>query len=71
MQHFFRVGEEVNFTCLPDITLIIEEINETNGSIRCKYYDDMLHKYIHLRLSADALVSCQTGSKKTKIQVNR
>jgi hypothetical protein len=71
MYHFFRVGEEVNFKCLPDIRLIIEEINETNGSIRCKYYDENLNKYIRLRLSADSLVPARAVPKKTKIRINR
>jgi uncharacterized protein YodC (DUF2158 family) len=64
MYQFFRVGEEVNFKCLPDIKLIIEDINETSGSIRCKYFDDQLQKYIRLRLSADSLVPCTNAAKK-------
>jgi uncharacterized protein YodC (DUF2158 family) len=65
MYQFFRVGEEVHFKCLPDIKLIIEDINETSGSIRCKYYDDNLRKYIRLRLSADSLVPSASAPKKT------
>jgi uncharacterized protein YodC (DUF2158 family) len=65
MYQFFRVGEEVHFKCLPDIKLIIEDINETSGSIRCKYYDDKLQKYIRLRLSADSLVPFAGEAKKS------
>ena len=65
MYDFFKIGEEVSFQSLPDMRLIVEEINEVNGNVRCKYYDDNLRKYIRLTLPAEALV---TGKKKQLTQ---
>ena len=56
MFNFLQAGEEVIFPCLPDIRLIVEEVNETNGKTRCKYYDDNLQKYIQLSLPAESLI---------------
>lgn len=51
-----KVGDEVTFPGLLDIKLIVEEVQENSGSVRCKYYDDHLRKFIKLTLPADALV---------------
>ena len=56
MYDFLKVGEEVTFQCLHDIKLIVEEVNEFKGSVRCKYYDENLNKFIKLTLSAESLV---------------
>ena len=65
MYDYFQVGEEVIFQCLPDIRLIVEEVNEMNGNVRCKYYDDNLRKYIRLTLPPGSLVA---GAKKQLVQ---
>lgn len=51
-----KVGEEVTFPGLLDIKLIVEEVYENRGSVRCKYYDDHLKKFISLTVPADSLV---------------
>lgn len=51
-----KVGEEVTFPGLIDIRLIVEEVFENRGTVRCKYYDDHLQRFIKLTLPADALV---------------
>ena len=56
MYNLLKVGEEVTFPGLLDIRLIIEEVHENRGNVRCKYYDDHLKRYIRLTLPADALV---------------
>jgi len=56
MTALLKVGDEVTFPGLLDIKLIVEEIYESKGSVRCKYYDDHLKKFIKLVLSADSLV---------------
>jgi hypothetical protein len=56
MYDLLKVGEEVSFPGLLDIKLIVEEIYENQGSVRCRYYDDHLNKFIKLTLPADSLV---------------
>ena len=51
-----KAGEEVSFPGLLDIKLIVEDVHEFRGNIRCKYYDDHLKKYIQLTLPSDALI---------------
>jgi hypothetical protein len=59
MYNLLKVGEEVTFPGLLDIRLIVEEVYENRGNVRCKYYDDHLKRYIKLTLPTDALVPCQ------------
>ena len=56
MYAHLKIGEEVTFPGLLDIKLIVEEVLETRGSVRCKYYDDHLKKFIKLTVPADSLV---------------
>jgi len=63
MYDFLKVGEEVTFQCLHDIKLIVEEINEFKGNVRCKYYDENLKKFIKLTLPADSLVPVRKTPK--------
>jgi len=56
MYDFLKVGEEVTFQCLHDIRLIVEEINEFKGNVRCKYYDENLKRFIKLTLPAESLM---------------
>jgi hypothetical protein len=56
MYDLLKVGEEVTFPGLIDIRLIVEEVNESLGNVRCKYYDDHLKRYIKLTLPSNALV---------------
>jgi len=56
MYAHLKVGEEVNFPGLLDIKLIVEEVYENKGSVRCKYYDDHLKRFIKLTLPADSLM---------------
>jgi hypothetical protein len=69
MYDFFRIGEEVIFQSLSDLHLIVEGVNEVNGGIRCKYFDDNLKRYIKLTLPADSLIPHRHlpagGAKKT------
>ena len=58
MYDFFRVGEKVTFQSLSDLHLIVEGVNEANGGIRCKYYDDNLKRFIKLTLPAESLIPC-------------
>ncbi|HVU54947.1 MAG TPA: hypothetical protein VHD83_07820 [Puia sp.] len=55
MYHYLKPGVEVTFQCLHDIKLIVEEFNEHKGNVRCKYYDDNLHRFIKLTLPAESL----------------
>ncbi|HEY4286809.1 MAG TPA: hypothetical protein VGN00_06885 [Puia sp.] len=72
MYDFLKVGDEVTFPGLLDIKLIIEEVRENRGNVRCKYYDDHLKRFIKLTLPADALVPCKTAQKKMlKVSVNK
>ena len=56
MYEYLKAGEEVSFPGLTDIKLIIEEVYEGRGMARCKYYDDLLKRFIKLTLPADALI---------------
>ena len=56
MYDFLKVGEEVTFQCLRDIKLIVEEVNEFRGNVRCKYFDENLNRFIQLTLPAESLV---------------
>jgi len=58
MYDFLKVGDEVTFPGLLDIKLIIEEVRENRGNVRCKYYDDHLKRFIKLTLPADTLIPC-------------
>ena len=64
MYQVLKVGEEVIFPGLMDIKLIVEEVLESRGIVRCKYYDDHLKKFIKLTLPADALVPSRSKSPK-------
>jgi hypothetical protein len=63
MHYLLKVGEEVTFPGLIDIKLIVEEINENRSTVRCKYYDEYLEKYIRLTLPSDALVPSKNAGK--------
>lgn len=68
MYDFFRIGEEVIFHSLSDLLLIVEGVNEANGGIRCKYFDDNLKRYIKLTLPPESLIpyrSSPPGPKKS------
>jgi len=65
MYEFLKVGEEVTFQSLHDIKLIVEEVNEFKGNVRCKYFDENLKRYIKLTLPADSLTPCRSTKKKT------
>jgi hypothetical protein len=56
MYEYLKVGDAVSFPGLIDIKLIIEEVYEGRGMVRCKYYDEHLKRFIKLTLPADALV---------------
>jgi hypothetical protein len=56
MYGILKVGEAVTFPGLLDIKLIVDEIYENRASVRCKYYDDHLRKFIKLTLPIDGLV---------------
>ena len=56
MFQILTVGEEVTFPGLMDIKLIVEEVFENRGIVRCKYYDDHLKRFIKLTLPGDALI---------------
>ena len=72
MYDFLKVGDEVTFPGLLDIKLIIEEVRENRGNVRCKYYDDHLKRFIKLTLPADALVPSPKAQKKMpKVSVNK
>ena len=63
MYDFLKVGAEVTFQCLHDIRLIVEEVNEFKGNVRCKYYDENLKRFIKLTLPADSLVPARKTLK--------
>ena len=67
MYNLLEVGEEVSFPGLTDIRLIVEEVREIRGNVRCKYYDDHLRRYIKLTLPIDALIRCPKAPKKLTI----
>jgi hypothetical protein len=56
MYEFLKAGDEVIFPGLLDIKLIVDEVYESKGAIRCKYYDDQLKKFITVMLPANAVV---------------
>lgn len=60
MYEFLKAGDEVIFPGLLDIRLIVDEVYESRGAIRCKYYDDQLKKFIKIMLPADAVVRTRT-----------
>jgi hypothetical protein len=64
MYEFLKVGDEVTFQSLRDIKLIVEEVNEFKGNVRCKYYDENLKRYIKLTLPAESLVPSRQQMKK-------
>lgn len=66
MFNFFRIGEEVVFQSLSDILLIVEGVNEINGGIRCKYFDENLNRYIKLTLPPESLVHHKSGPDRKK-----
>ena len=61
MYEFLKVGDEVIFPGLLDIKLIVDEVYESRGAIRCKYYDDQLKKFIKVMLPAGAVVRTRTS----------
>jgi hypothetical protein len=67
MYDFLKVGEEVTFPGLLDIKLIVVEVYENRGNVRCKYYDDHLKRFIKLTLPADGLVPSPKALKPTKV----
>lgn len=71
MYNLLKVGEEVTFPGLLDIRLIVEEVYENRGNVRCKYYDDHLKRYIRLTLPTDALIPSQKVRPKLKILVRK
>ena len=72
MYDFLKVGDEVTFPGLLDIKLVVEEVHENRGNVRCKYYDDHLKRFIKLTLPADALVPCQKAHKRMlKVSVEK
>jgi hypothetical protein len=69
MYEYLKPGEEVTFQSLLDLRLIVEEVNERRGNVRCKYFDENLGKFIKLTLPADSLMPCRDVSKKKKVSV--
>ena len=63
MYGFLKVGDAVTFPGLMDIKLIVEEVYENKGHVRCKYYDDLLKKFIKLTLPADSLMPIRKAPK--------
>ena len=70
MYEYLKPGEEVTFQSLLDLRLIVEEVNERRGNVRCKYYDENLGKFIKLTLPAESLVPRKGASLKKKIAVD-
>jgi hypothetical protein len=71
MYDLLKVGEEVTFPGLLDIKLIIEEVYENKGNVRCKYYDDHLKRFIKLTLPADSLLPVRkTPAPKLRAPIN-
>jgi hypothetical protein len=66
MYDFFNIGQEVTFQNLSDLRLIVEGVNEANGGIRCKYFDDNLKRYIKLTLPPESLISCRHSAASHK-----
>ena len=67
MYDLLKVGDEVTFPGLLDIKLVVEEVFENRGNVRCKYYDDHLKRFIKLTLPADALVPLRKTLKQIKV----
>ncbi|HWK04979.1 MAG TPA: hypothetical protein VNS58_15160 [Puia sp.] len=67
MYDYLKPGEEVTFQSLLDLPLIVEEVNERKGNVRCKYYDENLGKFIKLTLPADSLIPRKGASSKKKV----
>jgi len=67
MYDLLKVGDEVTFPGLLDIKLVVEEVFENRGNVRCKYYDDHLKRFIKLTLPADALVPARKVLKQVKV----
>jgi hypothetical protein len=63
MYGMLKVGEAVTFPGLMNIKLIVEEVCENKGHVRCKYYDDLLKKFIKLTLPADSLMPIRKAPK--------
>jgi hypothetical protein len=70
MYGILKVGEAVTFPGLMDIKLIVDEVYENKGHVRCKYYDDHLKKFIKLTLPADSLVPIPKKPLKLKMLVS-
>jgi hypothetical protein len=66
MYEYLKPGAEVSFQGLLDIKLIVEEVNEARGNVRCKYYDDNLKRFIKLTLPADSLTLVQKNTQKDR-----
>ncbi len=71
MYEYLKPGEEVTFQSLLDLRLIVEEVNEKRGNVRCKYFDENLGKFIKLTLPADSLKPCRDVAPKKKVSVSR
>ena len=71
MYEYLKPGEEVTFQSLLDLRLIVEEVNERRGNVRCKYYDENLGKFIKLTLPAESLTPFRDASKKKKVVITR
>ena len=65
-----KIGEEVSFPGLLDIKLVVEEVFENRGSVRCKYYDEHLKKFIKLTLPADALIPSRKAPRPMKVFIS-
>jgi len=66
MYAILKVGEAVTFPGLMDIKLIVDEIYDNKGHVRCKYYDEHLKKFIKLTLPADSLVPIRKAPPRLK-----
>ena len=64
MYAFLEAGQEVSFPGLTEIRLIVEEVCESRGMVRCKYYDEHLQKFIRLTLPIDAVVPSRKPAAK-------
>jgi hypothetical protein len=71
MYEYLKPGEEVTFQSLLDLRLIVEEVNERRGNVRCKYYDENLGKFIKLTLPAESLTPRRNASIKKKVAIGQ
>ena len=71
MYEYLKPGEEVTFQSLLDLRLIVEEVNERKGNVRCKYFDENLGKFIKLTLPAESLMPRRDVPPKKKVAVSR